>query len=210
VRIPPDRAGIAGRAIITVGGRCLWNCRMMPRGPGLTSITRRWCWRCGNGTDMLPWIQRDFRCCATCAQRWHVKFARRLTHPCPRTFPRRIWLADVRQDEVLFQLVTRGSPEIVGLEGGWAAVVRAIAERVLEDWQADGKIPGQTPFRETRQPRFAHPMSLAAPALARWLDMPRVALPGDRTTPRTQTAGLSASQRMPGPAVHAIRWRPEQ
>jgi penicillin G amidase len=173
--------------------------------------------------------------------------------PLSKDLPRRIWLADVRQDEVLFQLVTRGSPDIVGLEGGWAAVVRAIAEQVLEDWQAAGKIPGQTPFRETRQPRFAHPMSLAVPVLARWLDMPREALPGDRTTPRTQTNGLSASQRLvvrpghetqgilhmptgqsehflspfyraghadwvegrptplvPGPAVHAIRWRPPE
>jgi penicillin amidase len=40
-----------------------------------------------------------------------------------------------------------------------------------------------------------HPLSRAVPALSRWLDMPRRALPGDSDMPRVQSPGWGASER---------------
>jgi penicillin amidase len=44
--------------------------------------------------------------------------------------------------------------------------------------------------------RIRHPLSLAVPALGRWLDMPAVQLPGDSDMPRVQHPGFGASERM--------------
>jgi penicillin amidase len=44
--------------------------------------------------------------------------------------------------------------------------------------------------------RIQHPISLAAPALARWLDLPPVALPGDNHMPRVQAERMGASERL--------------
>jgi penicillin amidase len=41
-----------------------------------------------------------------------------------------------------------------------------------------------------------HPLSMAAPALSRWLDMPRRQLPGDSDMPRVQSPGWGASERL--------------
>jgi penicillin amidase len=43
--------------------------------------------------------------------------------------------------------------------------------------------------------RIRHPLSLAVPQLARWLDMPATPLPGDWSVPRVQTPGFGASER---------------
>ncbi|HEV7671445.1 MAG TPA: penicillin acylase family protein [Thermoanaerobaculia bacterium] len=44
--------------------------------------------------------------------------------------------------------------------------------------------------------RFQHPISLAIPALGRYLDAPRHGLPGDQNMPRVQNAGFGASERI--------------
>src|SRR5690606_10667238 len=43
---------------------------------------------------------------------------------------------------------------------------------------------------------MTHPMSLALPWAARWLDMPAVQLPGDNDMPRVQGPAFGASQRL--------------
>jgi penicillin amidase len=107
------------------------------------------------------------------------------------------YLTDVRRDEVLYQLVTAGDPRIADApDGDWQLLVRDLADKVIGDWVKKGQIPGHHRYRDEPPPRFSHPLSRAVPALSRWLDMPAVALPGHRTTPRTQTRSLTASQRM--------------
>jgi penicillin amidase len=49
---------------------------------------------------------------------------------------------------------------------------------------------------ERNTTRIQHPLSLAVPALARWLDMKPVPLPGDGNVPRMQSPTWGASQRM--------------
>jgi penicillin amidase len=44
--------------------------------------------------------------------------------------------------------------------------------------------------------RITHPLSPFLPGASRWLDMPAMALPGDRFMPRVQTPTAGASQRM--------------
>ncbi|MFQ5601488.1 MAG: penicillin acylase family protein, partial [Candidatus Krumholzibacteriia bacterium] len=49
---------------------------------------------------------------------------------------------------------------------------------------------------ERNATRIRHPISRAVPALRRWLDMPRRALPGDRDMPRVQAPTFGPSQRL--------------
>ena len=60
---------------------------------------------------------------------------------------------------------------------------------------------------------YQHPLSAALPLLGRWLDMPRLSLPGDAYTIRVQSGVLGASvmgtsgSRNPTLTVQALAWR---
>jgi len=94
----------------------------------------------------------------------------------------------------------------------WDALLIACAER------AGGRLdaqPGGLPARrwgERNTAHIAHPLSRALPAfVARWLDMPYEALPGDANLPRVQAPGFGASERFavaPGDEAHGYFMMP--
>ena len=58
---------------------------------------------------------------------------------------------------------------------------------------------------------YRHPLSGAVPFIARWLDMPTAALPGDLYTPRVHSGAIGASERMvvsPGREADGIMQMP--
>ena len=72
------------------------------------------------------------------------------------------------------------------------AAVDDAAERLLKN----GGTLAERTWGERNTTLVQHPLSRAVPALSRWLDMPRRALPGDSHMPRFQSPAAGASQRM--------------
>ena len=84
-----------------------------------------------------------------------------------------------------------------------AAVDAVIAE--LADGP-EAKLADRT-WGERNSIRLRHPLSAGVPWLARWLDLPARALPGDSDMPRVQSPRFGASERMvvaPGREDHGI------
>jgi penicillin amidase len=61
--------------------------------------------------------------------------------------------------------------------------------------EREGALADRT-WGERNTTRIQHPLSLAVPSLERWLDMPRLPLPGDSHMPRFQGVRAGASERM--------------
>jgi penicillin amidase len=88
----------------------------------------------------------------------------------------------------------------------WDALLIACTERVGNKLAAQpAGLPART-WGERNTTRIAHPLSRALPAVvARWLDMPAQALPGDSNMPRVQGPDFGASERFavaPGDEAH--------
>jgi penicillin amidase len=64
-------------------------------------------------------------------------------------------------------------------------------ERILKD----GGTLSQHTWGRLNTPKIQHPVSRALPFLARWLDMPRLPIPGDAYMPRVQDRVFGASER---------------
>ncbi len=79
----------------------------------------------------------------------------------------------------------------------WDELLLAAADDVINDATKDnGKLSDYT-WGAYNTTRIQHPLSLALPALATWLDMPAQPLPGDsENMPRIQAPSMGASQRM--------------
>jgi penicillin amidase len=81
--------------------------------------------------------------------------------------------------------------------GTWDELELAALDEFLED-ELGVATPADLDERtwgERNTVRVRHPLSQAAPFLARWLDMPAVPLPGDSHMPRVQAPGFGASER---------------
>lgn len=80
--------------------------------------------------------------------------------------------------------------------GSWREQLLAVADRVVEYfWEDDTGLQAAT-WGEFNRLRMVHPLSLAVPALSRWLNMPAEPLPGDSHMPRVQARSHGASQRL--------------
>jgi penicillin amidase len=77
----------------------------------------------------------------------------------------------------------------------WDAYLLQLARRTGRELVALGPLEERT-WGERNTTRIQHPLSLAVPFLSRWLDMPRVPLPGDGNLPRVQSPDHGASQRL--------------
>jgi penicillin amidase len=78
----------------------------------------------------------------------------------------------------------------------WDDQLLAAVDRVIETLgEQEGALADRT-WGERNTTRVQHPLSLAVPSLARWLDMPRIPLPGDSHMPRFQSPRAGASERM--------------
>lgn len=79
----------------------------------------------------------------------------------------------------------------------WDACLLASADKVIEDATQEGATIGDYKWGSLNTTRIQHPLSLAVPALSRWLDMPARPLPGGLADmPRIQAPAAGASQRM--------------
>jgi len=79
----------------------------------------------------------------------------------------------------------------------WNELLLAAADQVVSDASQKGAKLGQYTWGSFNTTRIQHPLSLAVPQLAAWLDMPARALSGDTDNmPRIQGPAVGASQRM--------------
>jgi penicillin amidase len=78
--------------------------------------------------------------------------------------------------------------------GDWEDLFLAAVDRVHESALAAGGLATYT-WGRVNTARIKHPLSLAVPALGRFLDMPGDQLPGDSHMPRVQGPGFGASER---------------
>jgi penicillin amidase len=78
----------------------------------------------------------------------------------------------------------------------WDEQLLAAVDRSITTLLANGGGLADRTWGERNTSRVQHPLSLAVPALARWLDMPRLPLPGDSNMPRFQSPRAGASERM--------------
>jgi penicillin amidase len=105
------------------------------------------------------------------------------------------WLT--QSEGPLWRLVTERplhllDPRFEDWEQQLLAAVDAVLDRFAED---EGALELRT-WGERNTVAIRHPISLAVPALARWLDVPAQSLPGAGKMPRVQGPGFGASMRM--------------
>ncbi len=97
----------------------------------------------------------------------------------------------------LWALVTQRPAHLLGARHRtWDDQLLAAVDRTIEVLLEQGGTLADRTWGERNTTRIQHPLSLAVPALGRWLDMPRLALPGDSHMPRFQSARAGASERM--------------
>ena len=78
----------------------------------------------------------------------------------------------------------------------WDEPLLAAVDAVLKNDAALGPRLADRTWGERNTTRIRHPLSLAVPALSRWLDVPPRRLPGDENMPRVQGPAFGASERM--------------
>lgn len=79
----------------------------------------------------------------------------------------------------------------------WDELLLSTADLVLADAQKRSSRLADYTWAQHNTTRIQHPLSLAVPSLARWLDMPAQPLAGDsENMPRIQAPAMGASQRM--------------
>jgi penicillin amidase len=86
--------------------------------------------------------------------------------------------------------------------------VDATIEQVMRD--RSGSLRDRT-WSEYNDVEYRHPLSAGIPLIGRWLDMPRIDLPGDLYTPRVHWGAIAASERMvvsPGREADGIMHMP--
>ena len=77
----------------------------------------------------------------------------------------------------------------------WDAFLLAALDRTLESLTAGGQPLADRTWGEANAADIVHPLAAAAPWVARYLSMPRQALPGDTYVPRVLTPRSGASER---------------
>jgi penicillin amidase len=77
----------------------------------------------------------------------------------------------------------------------WDDFLLMAADTTLERLTRDGGTLAQHTWGRLNTPKVQHPLSQAIPWLSRWLDMPRLPIPGDADMPRVQSGEFGASER---------------
>lgn len=78
---------------------------------------------------------------------------------------------------------------------GYDALLADAVDAVLSDLESSGIPLDQATWGRRNTVRIQHPLSLAVPALGKWLDAPPVPLPGDVHMPRVQLVQMGPSER---------------
>jgi penicillin amidase len=95
----------------------------------------------------------------------------------------------------VWQLVSERPPHLLSPRfKDWQEALLAAVDEMVDHLLKDGPLADRT-WGEMNTVRVNHPLSLAVPALGRWLNMPPTALPGDTHMPRVQGRSHGASER---------------
>jgi penicillin amidase len=78
----------------------------------------------------------------------------------------------------------------------WHELLLAAADATIAELLAHGPRLADRTWGERNTPALRHPLSRALPLLSRWLDMPRIPIPGDAHMPRVQNGEEGASERL--------------
>ncbi|HZW60155.1 MAG TPA: penicillin acylase family protein [Woeseiaceae bacterium] len=96
----------------------------------------------------------------------------------------------------LWVLVNERPAHLVTADAGsWRTLLLRDVDRVLAALAPSGGPLDARSWGERNTAAIRHPLSPGLPAVARWLDMPRDALPGDRDMPRVQAPAFGAAER---------------
>jgi penicillin amidase len=97
----------------------------------------------------------------------------------------------------LWKIATERPPNLLDPRyGSWDEEMLAAVDATLKDFDSQGGSLADRTWGERNTVRIQHPLSLAVPALGRWLDVPARQLPGDSNMPRVQGPAFGASERM--------------
>jgi penicillin G amidase len=120
-----------------------------------------------------------------------------LTAACKKADDRFDW-GDQRQWEApLWTLVTERPLHFLNpADATWDAALLAAADDTLAGLAQESGALAKRTWGERNTAAFHHPLSLAVPALGRFLDLPQDRLPGDSNMPRFQSPTAGASERM--------------
>src|SRR6266545_5087451 len=118
-----------------------------------------------------------------------------------------------RREASIWKLVTEQPQHLLDPQyGSWRALLLAAVDATIEQATRQGSDDlGTHTWAEYNVVAYRHPLSAAIPFAGRWLDMPRVPLPGDLYTPRVQWGNIGASERMivsPGREAEGIMQMP--
>jgi penicillin G amidase len=119
-----------------------------------------------------------------------------LTASCKKADARFDWGDQHQWEAPLWTLVTERPVHLLNpAYANWDAQLLSAVDDSLAGLTKSGGLADRT-WGERNTAAFHHPLSLAVPALARWLDLPAHRLPGDSNMPRFQSPGSGASERM--------------
>ncbi|TFG39510.1 MAG: hypothetical protein E4H44_01945 [Candidatus Aminicenantes bacterium] len=121
----------------------------------------------------------------------------RFLAPCAEADERFSIYRFAQWEDSLWRMVTERPDGLLGPDDpSWNEVLLTAADNVMAYFETEiGPDPGLWTWGERNTVRIQHPLSLAVPQLAVWLNMPLVQLPGDNLMPRVQSPGFGASER---------------
>jgi penicillin G amidase len=135
-----------------------------------------------------------------------------LTEPCRAADARFRWNLIPFYEGPLWALVTARPAHLLDpRHATWHDQLMAAATAVGDALTRDGARLADQTWGRRNTAQIRHPLSRAVPALARYLDMPALPLPGDSHMPRAQTPENGASERMvvsPGREAEGILHMP--
>ncbi len=78
----------------------------------------------------------------------------------------------------------------------WQELFLAVVDSTIDRFVRDGSSLAAHTWGERNTTEIRHPLSRFIPGVSRWLDMPRLQLPGDSNMPRVQGPASGASERL--------------
>src|SRR5688572_20433 len=118
-----------------------------------------------------------------------------------------------RRDAAIFTLVNAQPYHLLDPRyAAWNDLLLESVDATIEQAMRDrsGSLRDRT-WSEYNDVEYRHPLSAGIPLIGRWLDMPRIDLPGDLYTPRVHWGAIAASERMvvsPGREADGIMHMP--
>ena len=136
-------------------------------------------------------LVREFRSAA------RAELFRVLMLPVREAYPHEVPLRMSNQFEgPAWQLLQERPAHLLpGNVPSWRHLLLTVVDGELERYAEFGGALAGRRWGERNTARIRHPLSPGLPWLARWLDMPREALPGDSNMPRVQAPAFGASER---------------